>query len=78
MEVTTQLKASNTKCVTVNRKLLKTLAVAQLGLAALLTLFSTVIDPPSLVNILIAASVAITEGSSIGVVWHYLRNGCFT
>jgi hypothetical protein len=61
----------------VNKPLLKTLALAQLGLAAALTLFSTIIDPPTPVNILIASAVAGIEGLSVGVVMRYLRRGCF-
>jgi hypothetical protein len=48
-----------------------------LGLAAALTLFSTIIDPPTPVNILIASAVAGIEGLSVGVVMRYLRRGCF-
>ncbi|WP_054853214.1 hypothetical protein [Vulcanisaeta distributa] len=67
----------NVKCSTMNKGLLKVLAATQLGLAFLLSLFTMVIDPPSLINIAIASSVVIIEGSSIGIVWNYLRNGCF-
>ena len=63
------------RCV-VNKPLLKTLALAQLGLAAALTLFSTIIDPPTPVNILIASAVAGIEGLSVGIVMRYLRRGC--
>ncbi len=61
----------------VNKPLLKTLALAQLGLAAALTLFSTIIDPPTPVNILIASAVAGIEGLSVGIVMRYLRRRCF-
>jgi hypothetical protein len=77
METTTQLRKS-IGCKATNKGLLKVLAAAQLGLALLLSLFTTVIDPPSLINIAIASSVMIVEGSSIGIIWYYLRNGCFT
>ncbi|WP_054841820.1 hypothetical protein [Vulcanisaeta distributa] len=68
----------NVKCSTMNKGLLKVLAAAQLSLAFLLSLFTMVIDPPSLINIAITSSVIIIEGSSMGIVWNYLRNGCFT
>ncbi|ADY02380.1 hypothetical protein VMUT_2184 [Vulcanisaeta moutnovskia 768-28] len=54
MEATTQLRKS-IGCKATNKGLLKVLAAAQLGLALLLSLFTTVIDPPSLINIAIAS-----------------------
>ena len=65
------------KC-TVNRGSLKALAVSQLALAITLTLFMTIIDPPSLISITIAALTTVIEGTSVGYVLHYLRRGCFT
>ncbi|MGC9153099.1 MAG: hypothetical protein ACP5GY_05120 [Vulcanisaeta sp.] len=65
------------KCTVINRRLLRILAAAQLGLAGALALFSTVIDPPALINALIAAVVIVVEGSSVGIALNYLRHGCF-
>ncbi|WP_243671156.1 hypothetical protein [Vulcanisaeta sp. JCM 16161] len=65
------------KC-TLNKGLLKALAISQLALASAIALFTTVIDPPSLINILIVLSVTAIEGISVSYVLHYLKNGCFT
>ncbi len=40
--------------------------------------FTTIIDPPSLINIVVAILVTVIEGSSVGYVLHYLKRGCFT
>ncbi|ADN50745.1 MULTISPECIES: hypothetical protein [Vulcanisaeta] len=65
------------KCM-VNKGSLKALALSQLALAIILALFTTIIDPPPLINIIVAASVTAIEGASVGYVLHYLRHGCFT
>ncbi len=63
------------KC-TMNKGSLKALALSQLALAIILALFTTIIDPPSIINIIVAASVTVIEGASVGYVLHYLRRGC--
>ncbi|WP_069806768.1 hypothetical protein [Vulcanisaeta thermophila] len=62
----------------VNKPVLKALAASQLGLAAALALFSTIIDPPILVIASVAGAVGIVEGVSVGIMIRYLRRGCFT
>lgn len=69
-------KAREGKCVAINRGLLKALAIAQLGLAGVLALFSAVIDPPPLINMLVAVTVLGVEGTAVGVMVRYLRSGC--
>ncbi|MFB6470605.1 MAG: hypothetical protein TU36_005165 [Vulcanisaeta sp. AZ3] len=74
MEAITETKGKG--CITLNRKLMKALAITQLGLAGVLALFSTIIDPPSIIDISIITATLSIEGTAISIMIKYLRQGC--